>query len=125
MAVDVVIRDTEGNIGGKRVVGEIDGLRDMGDLGLPAGAAIVVERATVDQNGTLDRLEQAEQQVHQRRLARPGGAGDPDPFALGDGEADVVKHRSANRIGEAYVLEGDRPAEGNASGGRLGEVSFG
>ena len=109
--VNLRVQDPERDIGGKRVVGEIDGLGDVGDLRLPAGAAVMIKRAAVDQDCAFAWFEQAEQQVHQRRLARSGSAGNPDPLAAIDGEADVTKHLSAGRIGKADLVECDRAVE--------------
>ena len=71
----------EGDVGGDRVVGEVDGLGDVGEAGLPGGPAGGVERPAVDQDRAFVGLEQAHQQVEQGRLAAAGRSGDPDMLA--------------------------------------------
>ncbi len=115
--VDLVSGNSKGDVGGERIVGEVDRLGDMGDFGLPARAAVVIEPAAIDQDRAVARLKQAEEEIHQRALARSGGSGDSDPLAAANDETDVVEHLSASRVGKADPVEGDRLAEDGAGRG--------
>ena len=76
-----------------------------------------VSSDAVDKNAAACRRQQAEQQIHQRRLAAAGLADEADARALGDDQADILDRRpAAAGIGKADVFKRDRRLERQRSG---------
>ena len=64
----------------------------------------------VDEDGPFGHVVKAAGQIHQRRLARPAGADQPDHFARLDREVDSF-HDGAGAVAESDVAEFDPSAE--------------
>jgi hypothetical protein len=78
------------------------------------------ERRSVDQDLAARRLEQAEHQLYERRLAAAGGAHDSEELSRLDGEIDVFEdQRFGLRIAEGEVAQLDPPVDPPAIFGRL------
>jgi len=67
----------------------------------------VVRVDAVDSNATVVDLVEAQEQVHERRLARAGGADDRHGLAGLDVQREVLDERSVRDVAERHVFERD------------------
>ena len=129
----VEVRIEEADVVGDGAGEELVLLHHGGDLLAVGPRADVEQRDAVDQHLAARRLEQAEHDLHQRRLAAAGRAHDGDELARLDREVDVLQdERLGLGVAEAHVAQLDpaldraacRPGAGRArvSSGRQRDV---
>jgi len=121
LVVDLVVRDAEGDVAADGVVGEEDVLRHVAEEA-PVGAAVAgVEWHAVHCDAAGGGVEQPEQHVHERGLARSGTADDGEAASLADLEVDAVQGvLGADGVAVVDRVQGDAALEGEG-GGRFGE----
>jgi hypothetical protein len=83
--VDLMVRQTKRHIAFQRVVGQVNGLRDISDLVLPT-AHVLLDVLPIYHHAPGVRNEQSEDDVDQRALAAAARADKAHRFALPDGE---------------------------------------
>ena len=104
-------------------------LEDESDRGGQLGDRRVGDRGAVETDFAGGRPEQADEMLHERRLARPVAADDRDPLAGLDPEVDAADRDGPFPVGMADVSELDRDRGSIADGGprlrRLGRRAAG
>ena len=102
-----------------RVVEQDRLLRHLADLRAQRGQAHVAHIVAVDQDAPAGHIEEARNQVHQRRLSRPARPHNRHHFAALHGQIDVVQHhrrpftvRVLLLVAEAHVLKCDAVLKG-------------
>src|SRR5262249_31649611 len=84
------------------------------------GQLVLVERLHVVAGEPEDarrRHVEATEDVHQRRLARPGRTGDGDELAVADAQRDVAQGRHLERAGGVDLGDVDEFDDGSVEGG--------
>ena len=84
-----------------RALEQLDLLRDERDPAAQLGHRDVGDRHPAERHGAARRLDEAEQQPGERRLAAAGAPDDPDRAAGGDVDVDVVEDRPLVAVVEA------------------------
>ena len=99
-----------GDVLGDGVVEEHGVLRHHADRATQGELRDCAHVLAVDRDPAARDLVEAEQEAHQRRLARTGGPDHGDLVAGRDDEAHLVQDRPARVVGKAHRLEADRAA---------------
>ena len=85
-------------------------LQHNGELITQVGYAVLAQVDSVEQDRARCRVVEPREEIHERRLARPGGSRYRNPRARWKIERDVAQHRSSpfTVIGEGDLTERDR-----------------
>src|SRR5207249_4151397 len=79
LVVDLFLRHAEGDIPPNAVIGQIDGLRDISDVSLPA-SKVVVQIASIHLDRSRGRSQQSEDKIGEGGLASAGRAYEGHPM---------------------------------------------
>src|SRR5581483_9649403 len=104
-----------GDVVAHRVVEQDGVLRNDGNLRAQGRHCHLAHIVTVDHQPPAAHIEEARQQMHQRRLARAAGADDRNHLARRDLEVDIAQYRTViarPRISEPDILEANTAAKG-------------
>ena len=113
-----------------RVVEEDGLLRHLRHLPPQRGQRQIAQIVAVDQNAARSHVEEARNQIHQRRFSCPAGPNDGKHLAGIHLKIDVVKNLVLalfGRVRESHILKSDRLAEARERDGArpLFHVVFG
>ncbi len=81
LVVDLFLRHAEGDIAPNAIIDQVDGLRDISDISLPA-SKVVMQIASIHQDPARVRNQQSQNKIGECGLAGPGRTyeGYPMPF---------------------------------------------